>query len=136
MGFEAEWTGPRFVGDAAVAIDYVEAVGPAGVVAFSGVVKAVDHRRKMDAQFDDAHLAHLLAFGEIFWAGEDDVVVQIVGILPDVTGVGFANVDDVERDAVFVLFVELVEVGNLPPKRRSGVTSENQDDWFLAAHGR
>jgi hypothetical protein len=90
----------------------------------------------MYAELDDAHLAHLLAFREIFWAGEDDVIVQIVGILPDVAGMGFANVHDVERDPVLVLFVELVEVGNLPPERRSSVASENQDDWFLAAHGR
>ena len=78
----------------------------------------------------------MFALRKILGAGEDDVVVQIIGILPDVTGMSFANVYDVERDAVLVLFVELVEVGNLPPERRSGVTSENQDDWFLAAHGR
>lgn len=132
---KTERAGPCFKGDAAIAVNHVEAVGPARVIALSSVVKAVNHRRKMYAEFDDAHLAHLFAFREIFGAGEDDVVVQIVGILPDVAGMGFANVYDVERNAVLILFVELVEVGNLPPERRSGVTSKNQDDRFLAAHG-
>ncbi len=90
----------------------------------------------MDAEFDDAHLAHLFAFGEIFWTSEDDVIVQIVGILPDITGMCFADVHDVERDSVLILFVQLIEVGNLPAERRSGIAAENQDDWFLAAHGR
>jgi hypothetical protein len=31
-----------------------------------------------------------------------------------------------KRGTVFVLFVELIESGNLPPKRRSSVTAEHQ----------
>ncbi len=89
----------------------------------------------MYAEFNDAHLAHLFAFHEVLGAGEDDVVVQIVGILPDVTGVSLANVHDVERHPIFVLLVEFIEGRNLPPERRSSVAAENQDDWFLAAHG-
>ena len=48
----------------------------------------------------------------------------------------FLNVDDVERHAIFVLFVELIERGNLPAKRRSSVAAENEDDGLLAAERR
>jgi len=50
--------------------------------------------------------------------------------------VRLADVNDVERRAIFVLLVEFVEGGNLPPEGRSGVAAEDEDDRLLAAHGR
>ena len=38
----------------------------------------------------------------------------------------FGDVHDQERNFALVLIVELVEGGNLPPKRRSSVATENQ----------
>jgi hypothetical protein len=135
LGAEAERAGASFVGDAALAIDHVEAVGPAGVIALGGIVEGIHDGGKVNSQFDDAELAHFTALGDIFWAGEDDVVVEIIGILPNVTGMRFTDVHHVKRDLILILFVELVESGNLPPERRSGVAAENEDHWFLAAHG-
>jgi hypothetical protein len=37
------------------------------------------------------------------------------------------DVDDEEINSVFVLVVEFVEGGNLPPEGRSGVAAEDQD---------
>ena len=56
--------------------------------------------------------------------------------MPQVAGMRFADVHHVERDLILILFVELVESGNLPPERRSRVAAENQHNRFLAAHGR
>jgi hypothetical protein len=131
--FEAEGAGTGFVGDAAVAINYVEAVGPAGVVAFSRVLEIVEHGRKFDAELDDAELAHLGALVLIFGRGENYVVVDIVRILPDVGGVRFANVNRIELDLIFIFRVQVVEGGNLPPEWRSSVAAKNEDDRLLAA---
>jgi hypothetical protein len=49
--------------------------------------------------------------------------------------VGFQNIDHIECRAVFVFIVELVERGNLPAERRSGVTPENQHHRPLPAEG-
>jgi hypothetical protein len=130
---ETEGAGTGFIGDAAVAVDYVEAVGPAGVVAFGGVLEIIEHGGKLDAEFDDAQLSHLRALVLIFGRGEDYVIVDIVRILPNVGGVRFTDVDRVERDLVLVFFIQGVEGGNLPPEWRSGVAAEDEDDWLFAA---
>ncbi len=45
----------------------------------------------------------------------------------------FLNVNKVELDLIFVLRVELVERGNLPAKRRSGVTPKDEGDRLLTS---
>jgi hypothetical protein len=50
--------------------------------------------------------------------------------------VGFQNVNHVERYAILILLVQLVELGNLPAKWWSSIASEDQDDWFRSAEGR
>ena len=133
LGLEAEGAGSGFEGDAALAVDYVEAVGPAGVVALGGVLEIIEHGRKFDAELHDAKLAHLIALVLIFRRGENYMIVNIVGILPNVRGVRFANVNRVERNLVLILRVQIVEGGNLPPEWRSGVAAEDEDDWLFAA---
>lgn len=108
FGFEPEGPGAGLVGDAAVAIDYVEAVGPAGVVAFGGVLEIIEHGRKFDAELDDAHLPHLGALVHIFRRSENHVIVDVVGILPYVGGVRFAYINRVERDLILVFFIQRV----------------------------
>lgn len=41
------------------------------------------------------------------------------------------NVDQKERYPILVFSIEFVQCGNLPPKRRSGVTAEDQNDRAL-----
>ena len=136
LGLEAEWAGSGFEGDAALAVDYVESVGPAGVVALGGVLEIVEHGGKLDAELDDAHFSHLGALVHIFGRGEDYVVVDVVRILPDVSGVRFADVDRVKGDLVLVLLIQIVEGGNLPPEWRSSVAAEDENDGLLIAEGR
>jgi hypothetical protein len=48
---------------------------------------------------------------------------------------GFLNVDDEKGDPAAVLVVELVESGNLPPERRSGVTAKDKYHRLLRRQG-
>jgi hypothetical protein len=105
FGFEAEGAGAGLVGDFSVFVDYVEAVGPAGVVALGGVLEIIEDGWKFDAELNHAELADFVALVLIFRRGENYVVVDIVGILPNVGGVRFANVNRVERDLVLIFRV-------------------------------
>jgi hypothetical protein len=42
------------------------------------------------------------------------------------------NINQIELYLVLVLFVELVQGGNLPSKRRSGITPEHQHNRLFA----
>ena len=42
------------------------------------------------------------------------------------------NVDQKERYPILVFSIEFVQCGNLPPKRRSGVTAEEEDQRSVA----
>jgi hypothetical protein len=77
-GLEAEWTGCGFVGDAAVCVHDVEAIGPAGVSTVGRIVERVHNGGELDSELQNAELAERAAFIEVFWAGEDDVIVKIV----------------------------------------------------------
>jgi hypothetical protein len=81
-GLEAERAGRRFEGDAAIAIDDVEAIGPAGVCAVGGVIDRVNDGGKFYSELHDAELAELAALVETFRTGEEDVIVEVIGILP------------------------------------------------------
>lgn len=47
-----------------------------------------------------------------------------------------SDVDHEEADLLSILLVELVQGGNLPPERRSGVTAEDQHGWLSLREGR
>src|SRR5215467_2141582 len=136
MWLETKWAWTRFVTDPSFLVDHVQTIRPACIGSLGGVVESVDHRRKLDAQFHHAHLPQLAALLEVLWACKHNVIVQVVRILPYVTGVRIANVDHIERHAVAILIVESVQGRNLPPKRWSGVAAEYQDDGLFAAQRR
>src|SRR6185295_17029625 len=58
-GLEPERARRALVGDAAVAIDDVEAVRPRGIGALDAVVGIVDERRQLDAQLGEADAGDL-----------------------------------------------------------------------------
>jgi hypothetical protein len=61
------------------------------------------------------------------------LLLLVILRLPGVNGMRFEDVDNKKRGLPLVLFVELVERGNLPAKRRSSVAPEHQDDRPLPA---
>ena len=44
----------------------------------------------------------------------------------------FLDINQKEFYLILVLFIEAVESGNLPPKRRSGIAAEDQHDRLLS----
>jgi len=135
-GVEAEGAGLAFEDDAALLIDEVETVGPAGVGGLGGVVEVIEDGGKFDAELADARVGDFAALVEVAGAGEDDVIFNIALHLPDVAGMRFENVNGEEADAVVVVVVELVEGRNLPPVGRSGVAAEDEDDRLLCVERR
>lgn|SRR5215831_4862705 len=111
-----------------VTIDEVDALWPARVSALGRVVEPIDHCRKLNTQLADAGSSDLAAFLIILRTCEKNLVLQVALGLPDIGGMRLCDVDNQERDSLPVLIVELVERGNLPPKRRSSITAEKQHD--------
>jgi hypothetical protein len=46
------------------------------------------------------------------------------------------DINGVEVDLALVLLSQLVQGGNLPPKRRSGIAPEHQNDRLVRPEGR
>ncbi len=113
-------------------IDYIHAIGPAGVITLGGVSKFVQHGGNLDSQLADASAGDEYSFFLIPGTGKHNFVFDIALHLPDVAGMRLGDVDHQKRDPVFVLIVELIESGNLPPERRSGITSEDKNYRLLA----
>jgi hypothetical protein len=130
--FRVEAEGSRFalVRHVTGGVDQVKAVRPSRVRLFCGVAEFIEHRRNIDPELAYAGASHETAFVFAPWTGEDDIVLNIALHLPHVAGVRLGDVYHQERDLLSILLVELIEGRNLPPKRRSSVASENQDDWL------
>jgi len=120
----------------AVRVAQVNAIGPARVGFLGRVVETVNHSGKLDTQFAHASPGHKGALFVIFRAGEDNLLFYVALHLPDVAGMCFQNVDRQESHLIPVFLVKLVEGGNLPPERRSGVAAKYQNDRLLSSQGR
>ena len=123
---------PRFalVRHVAGGVDQVKAVRPCRVRLLRGVAEFIEHGRNIDSELANAGSRDKVAFIFAPRTGEDDIVLNIALHLPNVTGVRLGDVNHEERDLLSILLIELIESRNLPPKRRSSVTSEYQDDWL------
>ena len=129
MKAEGAWT--ALINHASSFINQINPIGPAGISLLSGIVEVVDKSGKFDPKFAHAHPRYLSAFFHALGTREYDFVADITLHLPDVAGMRFQNVNGVEIHVLTVFIVELVECGNLPPKRRSGVTAEDEHDRLV-----
>jgi hypothetical protein len=119
--------------DSAVSINEINPIRPARVGTFDGIVHVIDNGRNLDPKLPHTTGSDPAAFVEALWRSKDHFVTDVTGHLPNVAGVSFLNIDNVKGNPVFVLFVELVERGNLPAKRRSGITAEDEHDGAITA---
>ena len=117
-----------FVENTASGGDQVQPVGPACISGFDTIIETVDEGRKLDSEFSHASPGHIESFGLVGGAGEDHVITHVGLHLPYVGRVRLENIDRVERNLVLVLLSKLVQGGNLPPKWRSRIAPEDQDD--------
>ena len=136
LGLESERTGLAFVGDAAVGVDEVQAVGPGGVGLLRCVTEFVEDGGELDAELAHAGSGDEAAFVFILRAGEDDLILDVALHLPDVAGMGFEDVDHQEGDLAVVVVIQLVQSGNLPPKRWSSIAAEHEHNGLLRVEAR
>jgi hypothetical protein len=132
VGLESEGAGTALVGDAAVGIDQVNAVGPTGILPLGGVAEFVEDGGELDPKLAHAEAGDGCAFLLVPGTCENDFIFNIALHLPDVAGVRFSDVDHQKGDLVPVLLIELVERGDLPAEGWSGIAAEDQHRRLLA----
>src|SRR4029077_5511501 len=121
LGIVFEGAVAAFVGNVALLIDDVEALGPGGI----GIVGGVGHFVDAEGHGIFEALGEVVGDGyallESFRLGVADVVfVFFVGLyLPFVERVGFADVDGEEIGAVFIVVVDLRDIADLATERWS-----------------
>ena len=93
---EAEGARLALEADLALAIDQIEAVGPAGVGALGGVPGIVQKRGELDLQVADAGGGYVRTLVLVFGVGEEHLLAQVDGQLPAIGGVRLLDVDDEE----------------------------------------
>jgi hypothetical protein len=116
-----------FVRDAALRVDQVHAIRPAGVDLLGRIAKLVEYGRELNSKFPHASPGDECSFFFSLRTRENNLVFDVALHLPHVAGMRFGNVNNQERDAPAILFVKLVEGRNLPPERRSSVAAEYQN---------
>ena len=82
-------------------------------------------------QLTNAGAGHGCALLFVTRTAEQHIIADVALHLPDVGRMSFKNINCVEVDLAFVLLGQLVQGGNLPPKRRSRIAAENENDWPL-----
>ena len=129
LGMEPERSWLALIKNAIVGSDQIHAVWPPCVCNLNLVIKAIHKRGKLDAEFAYARTGYKGALLLIAGAAEQHFVTNVALHLPYVGGMGFQDVDRVEIDLTLVLLRQFVQGGNLPPKWRSGIAAENENDW-------
>jgi len=132
---ESERAGLALVGDPALGVDEIDAVGPTCVRLFGRVAKFVQNGGNPDAESADTGSGDQCPLLLVFRAREYNFVFEVALHLPDVAGMCFGDVDNQEGNAASILIVKLVESGNLPPEGRSGVTAKYEHNGLLLVQG-
>src|SRR3989442_1421409 len=86
LRMETEGPGPALIGDAAVIVDNVEAIGPARVGLLGRVVDVIDQGGEMNAQLGEAILSNGTPLLEILRRRHGDLFFDIGFRLPGVDG--------------------------------------------------
>ena len=125
-----EWPGFAFIENTTVC-DQIHSIRPSGVCGLHLIVEAIDDSGKFDPQSPHTCTSYRGALLLIARAAEQDLVLDIALHLPYVRGMSLQDVDRVEINLALVLLGQFVQGGNLPPKRRSSVTAEDENNWFI-----
>jgi hypothetical protein len=132
LGIIFERTVATFVGDAALLVDYIEALGPGRVGVVGGVAHFVD--AEGDGIFET--LGEIIGDGDALFKGfrlgvANVIFVFFVGLhLPLVERVRFAYVDGEEIGAVFIVGVDLRDIADLATEGRSSEAAEDENEWL------
>jgi hypothetical protein len=125
---ESERPRLALVSHSTAAIDEIDSIRPRGVSRLGGIPKLVQQGWHLNPKFSDTRSCQRSPFVFTARTGKDDVVFEVVLRLPDVARMGLGDVDHQKAHPVSEILVKLVEGGNLPPERRSGITAEDEHD--------
>jgi hypothetical protein len=128
---KSEWSRLALVSDFATRPNEVEPVRPSRISSLGVIVEAIDHGRKLDPEFPHAGVRNRCALILATRTAKEHLVFDIALHFPHVCRVSFKDIDSVKINLAFVLVRQFVQGGNLPPKGRSSVAAEHQDDRLL-----
>lgn len=128
---KSEWSRLALVSDFATRPNEVEPVRPSRISSLGVIVEAIDHRRKLDPEFPHAGIRNRCPLILATRTAKEHLVFDIALHFPHVCRVSFKDIDGVKTNLAFVLLRQFVQGGNLPPKGRSSVAAEHQDDRLL-----
>jgi hypothetical protein len=133
---KSEWSRLALIEHAVIGSDQIHPVGPSGVGNLNLVVEAIDNGGKFDAQCPYALPRYRSAFFLIAGTTKQHLVLNIALHFPYVRGMSLQDVDRVEVNFALVSLGQFVQGGNLPPKRRSSIATEDQNDRLLSPQRR
>jgi hypothetical protein len=128
---KSEWSRFAFVENFAAGPNQIEPVRPSRVGSLGVIVEAIDHRRKLDPEFSHAGIRNRCPLILATRTAKEHLVLHIALHFPHVSRVSFKDIDSVKINLAFVLVRQFVQGGNLPPKGRSSIAAEHQDDRLL-----
>ena len=67
---------------------------------------------------------------------KQNVISDVTLHLPDVGGMSFKDVDGVKVYLAFILIGQFVQGGNLPPKGRSRIAAEDENNGLICPEAR
>jgi hypothetical protein len=113
-------------------VNNVEAFRPCCIGVIGNVVHVVHGKRQGKMETPDEVVGDGDSLREGVRLGVADVLIHVGLHLPFIERMSLANIDGEEVGAVLVIVIECDEVAYLAAERRSGVASEDEDQWALA----
>src|SRR3569833_3815274 len=111
--------------------DQIKPIRPARIRELHLIVDSIHQRWEVDPKLAYASICYVEPLRLIGWTVEQDAVLHIRLHLPHVGRMRLEDVHGVEINLALVLLCQLVQGGNLPPKRRSGIAPEHQNHRSL-----
>ena len=128
---KTEWAWLALVQNPTALPNQVEPVGPTRISSLDAIVDTINQCGKLDAKLAHACACNKNTLRFILWTAEQNLVAHIRLHLPHIGGMRLKDIYSVESDPVAVLLGQFVQGGNLPPKGRSRVAAEDQDDRLV-----
>ena len=113
-------------------VNNVEAFRPRCIGVIGNVVHVVHGKRQGKMETLDEVVGDSDSLREGMRLGVANVLIHVGLHLPFIEWMSLADIDGEEIGAVLVIVIERDEVAYLAAERRSGVASEDQDQWALA----
>lgn len=131
LRMESERSRFAFIHNASAWFDQIQTIRPSRIRCLHAVIEAVNQGWKFDSQISHACASEKGALRFIARTPKKHFVAHIAPHFPCIRGMGFQNIYSVEIDLAFISLGQPVQGGNLPPKWRSCIAAEDQNDRLV-----